>query len=255
MNLRQTFDRLRARNEMALIAYHTAGFPSLGESVNNIGKLSENGADIIEIGIPFSDPIADGPTIQRSSQAALELGVSLPQILDAVSGVKLEIPLVAMSYLNPLLAYGREKLFQSMKSAGFAGLIIPDLPLEESDSWTQEADSHEIDLIFLVTPTTSDKRMKQLAEASRGFIYCVSLTGITGARKDLPPHLAEFLGKVKSRSDKPVAVGFGISTPEHVRQLKGIADGVIVGSRIVKAMAEGEDVGELVRELKEATRR
>jgi tryptophan synthase alpha chain len=254
MNLRQTFGRLRARDEMALIAYHTAGYPSLRESVKNIGRLSENGADIIEIGIPFSDPIADGPTIQKSSQAALEQGVTLPQILEAVSGFKPEIPLVAMSYLNPLLAFGRESLFQSMKSAGFAGLIIPDLPLEESESWTREADAHEIDLIFLITPTTSDERMKRLAEASRGFIYCVSLTGITGTRSELPPHLTEFLAKVKSCSNKPAAVGFGISTPAHVRQLKGSADGVIVGSRIVKAMADGEDVGKLVRELKGATR-
>ena len=254
MKLKETFERLLAKNEMALVTYHTAGFPSLKESVSNIRRLSENGADIIEIGIPFSDPIADGPTIQMSSQAALGKGVSLTRILEAVSGVDTETPLVAMSYLNPLLAYGSKRLFASMKSAGFTGLIIPDLPLEESGSWMREAGTHDIDLIFLVTPTTSDERMKRLTEASRGFIYCVSLTGITGARSELPPHLAEFIGRVKSCSDKPAAVGFGISTPAHIRRLKGIADGVIIGSRIVKAMAEGENVEKLVRELKEAMR-
>ena len=157
MNLKQTFDRLRAKNEMALITYHTAGFPSLEDSVRNIRLLSENGADIIEIGIPFSDPIADGPTIQMSSQAAIENGISLTQILDAVSGIDTETPLVAMSYLNPLLAYGRERLFVSMKSSGFTGLIIPDLPLEESGSWMREAGE-----------TTADPRGPRKVRAPQG---------------------------------------------------------------------------------------
>ncbi|MBN1781339.1 tryptophan synthase subunit alpha [bacterium] len=257
MSIRETFDRLKSGNEMALIAYLTGGFPSLEASMELIRTLSANGADIIEIGIPFSDPIADGPTIQASSQAALEKGVSLPQILEAVSRIQTDTPLVAMSYLNPLLAYGRERLLQDMKAAGFSGLIVPDLPLEEAEKgrgtesgWKTEAIKHGIDLIFLVTPTTSEDRLRRLVDATEGFVYCVSLTGITGERSDLPPHLSEFLGKVKSLTDKPAAVGFGISTPAHVRQLKTMADAVIVGSRIVKAVSEGEDLGSLIRALK-----
>ena len=252
MTIRKTFARLKSAREMALIAYETAGFPSLHDSISNIRLLADSGADIIELGIPFSDPIADGPTIQVSSQVALENGVSFIQILEAVSRVDSETPLVAMSYLNPLLSYGKGRLFKDMKSAGFSGMIIPDLPLEEAGDWKRMAQEAGIDLIFLVTPTTSKERLKGLVEASEGFIYCVSLTGITGTRTALPPHLSEFLVSVKSLTDKPAAVGFGISTPEHVRQLKGIADGVIIGSRIVKAMENGEDVGKLVRGLKDA---
>ena len=252
MTIRETFERLKEKQEMALIAYHTAGFPSLEASMDNIRLLADSGADIVELGIPFSDPIADGPTIQASSQAALEKGVSFRQILDAVAKVQVETPLVVMSYLNPLLAYGRDRLFSDMKSAGLSGVIIPDLPLEESADWKKEASGNGIDLIFLVTPTTSDERLRGMVEATGGFVYCVSLTGITGARTDLPPHLSEFITHVQTLTDKPAAVGFGISTPEHVKQLKGTADGVIVGSRIVKAIMDGEDVGQLVRELKKA---
>jgi tryptophan synthase alpha chain len=252
MTIQHVFDRLKANEEMALIAYQTAGYPSLADSIKNIRLLAENGADIIELGIPFSDPIADGPTIQASSQAALEKGISFRRILEAVSEVETEAPLVAMSYLNPLLSYGKERIFADMKSAGFSGMIIPDLPLEESGGWKKNAEENGVDLIFLATPTTSDERLRGLVEASKGFVYCVSLTGITGARTDLPPHLSEFISKVKSLTDKPAAVGFGISTSDHVRQLKGMADGVIVGSRIVKAIGNGEDVGKLVRGLKEA---
>lgn len=258
MTIRETFNRLKSCHEMALIAYQTGGFPSIDASMENIKILTDNGADIIEIGIPFSDPIADGPTIQASSQAALENSVTFKKILDAVSKMKTEAPLVAMSYLNPLLSYGQDRVFADMKEAGFSGVIIPDLPLEESvgsaDSWRQSAKSHGIDLIFLVTPTTSETRMKLLVDASEGFVYCVSLAGITGERTVLPEHLSKFINKVKSFTNKPACVGFGISTPEHVRQIKGMADGVIIGSRIVKAMANGEDVGELVKELKEACR-
>jgi tryptophan synthase alpha chain len=260
MTIRETFEQLKSKNEMALIAYQTAGHPDLETSMKNIQVLAENGADIIELGIPFSDPIADGPTIQVSSQAALENGVTLTQIIEAVSKIEYNVPLVAMSYLNPLMAYGKERLFRDMKEAGFSGVIIPDLPLEETGDrrqetgWAEAAADAGIDLIFLVTPTTSEERLQGLVEASQGFVYCVSLTGITGVRTELPPHLSEFIGKVKSLTDKPAAVGFGISTPEHVQQLKSIADGVIVGSRIVKAITNGEDVGALVRSLKEACR-
>ena len=267
MTIRDTFEMLKPKDEMALIAYQTAGYPDLETSINNIRLLADSGADIIELGVPFSDPIADGPTIQVSSQAALEKGVTLAQIIEAVSKIECGVPLVAMSYLNPLMAYGKQRLFRDMKEAGFSGVIIPDLPMEEAvrrrtetgerkkeetGTWAEAAETNEIDMIFLVTPTTTEERLKKLAKASRGFIYCVSLTGITGERTELPPHLSEFVGKVKAHSDTPAAVGFGISTPEHVAQLKGIADGVIVGSRIVKAITSSEDVGSLVRSLKDA---
>ena len=254
MNIREQFDHLKSKNEMALIVYHTAGFPSLNGSMQHIKLFEENGADLIEIGIPFSDPIADGPTIQHASQIALQNGTTLKKIIASVAKIDVKIPLVIMSYLNPLLAYGSEKLFQDMSRAGLSGIIIPDLPVEESEEWISLSKLYGIDLIFLVAPTTSDERIRLITERSEGFVYCVSLTGTTGARDGLAPGLFKFVEKVKNVADKPVAVGFGFSTPDHIRILQHRVDGVIVGSRIVDAIAKGEDVAGLIRALKSATK-
>ena len=254
MRIQKKFEQLQTKNEKALIVYLTAGFPTMDDFVRILKETADAGADIIEIGIPFSDPIADGPTIQASSQIGLEKGATIPVILDAIRDLNLNVPLVFMSYLNPLLAYGQEKLLKDMTDAGVTGLIIPDLPVEEAESWKIVAQSKDVDTIFLVTPTSSEQRIKLIANASAGFVYCVSLTGITGARSTLSSDVTGFLDRVKSCSKVPIAVGFGISKPEHILNLKAHADGLIVGSRVIDAIQIGEDLGALIRDLKDVTR-
>lgn len=254
MKIQERFDQVKTKNEMALIVYHTAGFPTLDASVENIKLFEANGADIIEIGIPFSDPIADGPTIQHASHIALQNGVTLKAIIGSIAQLDVQIPLVMMSYLNPLIAYGPESLFKDMDHAGFSGMIIPDLPVEESEEWIALSKKNGIDLIFLVTPTTSEERIRLITNRSEGFIYCVSLTGITGARDGLPSGLFDFIENVKKVTDKPVAVGFGFSTSEQVDMLQHRVDGVIVGSRVVDAIEKKEDVAGLIKQLKRATK-
>lgn len=255
MRIREKFDILNQAGEMLFIPYITAGYPSLDESINILHTLCEYGADIIEIGVPFSDPIADGPTIQYSSQIALQDGVTLKKLMDRLRDVKIDKPLVFMSYLNPLLAYGKENLYRDMKEIGISGMIVPDMPAEESDEWLSLSKVYDIDIIFLVAPTSSEERIRFIAERSCAFIYCVSITGTTGMRGELPVGLLKFIGKIKKLTDKPVAVGFGISTPKQISALKGEADGIIVGSRIIEAIRRKEDLKAIVRKLKEATRR
>ncbi len=255
MRIRETFDILNQAGEMLFIPYITAGYPSLEESINIFRMLCEYGADIIEIGVPFSDPIADGPTIQYSSQIALQNGVTLKKLMGRLRDVKIDKPLILMSYLNPLLAYGKENLYRDMKEIGLSGIIVPDMPAEESDEWLSLSKAYDIDIIFLVAPTSSDERIRFIAERSCGFIYCVSITGTTGMRDELPGGLLRFIRKIKKLTDVPVAVGFGISTPEQILTLKGEIDGVIVGSRIIEAIRRGENLKEIVAKLKSTTRR
>jgi len=233
----------------------TAGFPSLSESMNNLVEFAKNGADIIEIGIPFSDPVADGPTIQYSSQIALSHGVTLKDIISEIDKTKIDIPLVIMSYLNPVLAYGKERLLKDMKDAGISGIIIPDLPVEESEDWPSLSEAYNIDVIFLAAPTSSGERIRLIAQHSRGFIYYVSITGTTGVRNKLSSGLSGFIKNMRQATDKPIAVGFGISSPEQIVSLREEVDGVIIGSRIIEAMRKKEDLKIVVRNLKEATRR
>jgi tryptophan synthase alpha chain len=254
LNLRETFETLRARRELAFMPYQTAGYPTLADSLRNLQRLAECGADLLELGIPFSDPIADGPTIQYSSQVALENGVRLRGVLAALRDVRLPCPLVLMSYLNPLMAYDRAALFEDMRAAGARGLIVPDLAIEEAPEWIAPAREHGIDMIFLLAPTSTDERIKQVAELSDGFIYAVSVTGTTGARRALSAKLPAFLKRVRAVTDKPIVVGFGIGEPEHVRALHGLADGVVVASRLIEAIRQGEDWAALATILKAATR-
>ncbi len=254
MRISKTFDLLRGKNEMALIAYLTAGFPTLEKSMENLQLVSESGADLVEIGIPFSDPIADGSTIQYASHTALENCVTLNSILDKLKKIKLPVPLILMSYLNPLLAYGNMRLFNDLEEAEVRGIIIPDLPLEEASEWISLSETSNINLIFLVAPTSTEDRIKLVAEKTNGFIYCVSVAGTTGARKRLSPDLIPFVKKIKRITNKPVAVGFGISTPQHISSLRGQAEGVIVGSRLIEAVKRGEDLAALIKKLKAATR-
>ncbi len=254
MTLRDVFEPLRARAELAFVPYQTAGFPTLADSIANLRTLADCGADILEVGVPFSDPMADGPTIQACSQVALENGVTLAATLAALRDLDVPAPRVMMSYLNPLLAYGRARLLADMQAAGVRGLIVPDLPLEESDAWLADARARDISIVFLVAPTSTDERIARVAERTDGFIYAVSLTGTTGARRHLPAGLPAFLERIRGITDKPIVVGFGIGAAEHVRALRGKADGVVVASRIIDAIRRGEDWPQLARNLKAATR-
>ena len=208
----------------------------------------------MELGVPFCDPIADGPTIQAASQAALESGARLPDILDAVRPLELPVPVSLMSYLNPLLAFGRERLLDSMAECGIAGLIVPDLPVEEAETWVAATARRGVDLTLLVAPTSTPDRIRRIAELSQGFLYYVSVTGVTGAREALPHDLFDSLRTLRELTDKPVAVGFGLSSAAQIASLRGRADGAVVGSRIVEAIRRGEDLPTLIRELKQATR-
>lgn len=253
MTIAETFAQLRARGEMGLIAYLTAGYPSLPAFVEALQTVSSSGADVVEVGLPFSDPMADGPTIQFASHEALLAGARFDAILAVLGGVKLRQPLVLMSYLNPLLAKG-DSLLPRLREAGISGLIIPDLPAEEAADWAERTRRAGLSLILLAAPTSPPERLKRIGEVSDGFVYAVSLTGITGARAELSDALPDFLHRLREATRKPIAVGFGIARPEQVASLRGQADAVVVGSRLVDAIRKGEDLGAIVRELKAATK-
>ncbi len=254
MTLRETFETLRRRDELAFMPYQTAGFPTLEQSIDNLRLLAAHGADLLEIGIPFSDPIADGPTIQYASQVALQNGTRLRDALAALRRVELPCPLVLMSYLNPLMAYDRDKLLADLQAARISALIVPDLSLEEAGEWLDAVREHGISIVFLLAPTSTDERIRRAAELTDDFIYAVSLTGTTGARDALHAGLPKFLGRIRAVTDKPVVVGFGISAPEHMRALRGLADGAVVASRIIDAIRRGDEWIGLVESLKAATR-
>ena len=239
---------------MALMPYVTGGFPSLAAFTRVVETLAESGADVIEVGIPFSDPIADGPAIQYASEMALRGGATVRRIVDALAPLDLPCPVVLMSYLNPLLAYGMARFLGDCHRIGTAGLIVPDLPFDESDEWREACRGAGVRLIQLAAPTSPDARIRRIARQSSGFLYCVSLPGTTGVRAELPKDLTAFLERVKRHTDLPTAVGFGISTPDHVRALVGRTEGVIVGSRVIEAIRHNEDLPKLIREFKAATR-
>ncbi|MBI1893857.1 MAG: tryptophan synthase subunit alpha [Candidatus Rokubacteria bacterium] len=255
-----TFARLRSRGERAFIPYLTAGDPSLEVTRALVLEAEARGADLIELGFPFSDPLADGPIIQRASQRALDGGVTLLGLLDLARELRgrLRAPLILMTYMNPLLAYGLEAVTKEA-SAGFDGLIVPDLPLEEAGPLQRGARQAGLDLIFLVAPTSSPERIRLIARKTRGFLYAVSLRGVTGPRAQLPSDLVSYLQGIRAVTEKPISVGFGISHPEQVRALAAYADGVIVGSALVHLVEEGgkdavRRVGDFVATLKAVTR-
>lgn len=255
MTIQTQWDEIRKKSpkQSALILYTMAGFPTLERSLEIIQTLAQSGADMIEVGFPFSDPVADGPVIQMASAKALEQKVTLSSVFQGLRELNLSIPVLLMSYLNPLLAFGMKRVTKTARQAGVSGLIIPDLPVEEAGPWQKMLNSNGLDLVLLAAPTSSLARLKTIVEASTGFVYAVSLMGTTGARDQLPPTAIPFVRKLKRLSPKPVAVGFGISGPEQVNTLARVADGVIVGSRIIQAILKEESLGQLVRMLKEAT--
>lgn len=235
-------------NKAALIPFVTAGDPSLAHTAELVLEMEKQGADIIELGVPFSDPLADGPTIQAASQRALAHGVRLEDIIEFVSGLRsqTQVPLALMTYYNPVYQYGLKRTAQKAARAGVDGFIIPDLPPEEAEEWKKEADKAGLDTIFLLAPTSDRTRVRKVARLSSGFIYYVSVTGITGARNRLPDDLLAKLELVKRHASIPVAVGFGISTPEQVARLASHADAIIVGSAIVNLIAKHAEDPQLV---------
>jgi tryptophan synthase alpha chain len=236
------FARARAERRVALIPYVMAGYPDEAASEEIAVALGQAGADVLELGAPFSDPLADGATIQHASQRALEQGMSERRALALAARIHARVttPLVLMGYYNPILNLGLQRFTEEAAQAGIAGLIVPDLPPEESEPLRSAAAAHGIELIFLVTPTSPNARIAQVAEAAcktgGGFVYCVSLSGVTGARDDLPAELPAFLARVRAAINLPLAVGFGVSRPEHVARIGRMADGAVVASALINAV-------------------
>jgi tryptophan synthase alpha chain len=259
----EKFKELRQKNEGALICFTTAGYPNLELTIPILRILSKH-ADIIELGLPFSDPIADGPTIQASSQKALEEGMNTKLLFKIIKEFRKEstTPLIVLSYYNPVFRFGLRNFAQKLSEVGGDGLIIPDLPLEESGELSDTLQSVGLDLVLLAAPTSDEVRLKKICENSRGFVYLVSVLGVTGVRERVSDEVRGLIQKIRKISNVPVAVGFGISKPSHVREVLGYgADGVIVGSSLIDCIAKNLQSKEMLRklegfiiQLKEATR-
>jgi tryptophan synthase alpha chain len=242
--IQATFERLRHAGKAALMPYLTMGYPGRDSALSLVPALVEAGADLIELGIPFSDPLADGATIQAASQQALNNGVTLSLCLEQAAALRargVRAPLVMMGYYNPILQMGVEEFAAQAAAAGVSGLIVPDLPPEEADGLRRAVRQQGIDMIFLVAPTSDDGRLRMVAEYSSGFLYLVSLTGVTGARDHLPPDLESFVTRARQATGLPLAVGFGISSPAQAARVARLADGVIVGSALIKAISTAPD--------------
>ena len=259
--LAQKFDDLRNRNEKALVLFVTAGDPPLDQLGAVVEALEEGGADVVEIGIPFSDPFGEGPTIQASSQRSLDAGATPGQVLDALRGLKVSVPLVTMGYYNPVLRYGLDRFARQSAEAGVSGTIISDLVPDEAEPWVVASQAAGIETIFLVAPTSTGRRIEEVAARSTGFVYVVSRTGVTGSENAVPTDVAALVGRVRALTDRPVCVGFGISKPEHVQMVCQVADGAVVGSSLVDLIhrewrgGEGRaKIVDYVRQLKAATR-
>ncbi len=232
------FAELREANSAALVTYITAGDPepTIEATATLIASLAASGADIIEVGVPYSDPQADGPSIQAASQRSLESGVNTHFVLDAVRAARqtTQVPIVLMTYYNVALRFGLERFATEIAAAGVDGVILTDLPPEEAVQWLRHADTHGLATIFLLAPTSTDKRIATVAaEMKMGFVYCVSRTGVTGVRRDVPEELAAMIARIRAHTNLPVCVGFGINTPEHVAAVSSVSDGAVIGSALV----------------------
>jgi tryptophan synthase alpha chain len=249
--------RRKKEGRPAFVAFLTAGDPSLDRTVAAALELEAAGVDVLELGVPFSDPLADGPVIQRSSERALARGVTLARVVETVARIreKSELPLVLFSYLNPLLQRGVGRALADAARAGVDGVLVTDLPPEEAGEWIPAARAAGIDTIFLASPTSPDERLRRVAEASRGFVYAISRTGVTGERQALSQDARPLVARLRALSDVPVALGFGISTPEQVRDAQAVADAVVVGSALVRFLEEHPqgDLGAQVRWLTSTT--
>lgn len=256
------FEELRAKGQAALIPFITAGDPSLESTAKALRVLDQNGADMIELGVPYSDPLADGPVIQAAATRALQNGTTLEKVLDVVRAVAPELrsPIILFTYYNPILNMGVEKFLQTIYAAGVRGLVVPDLPLEESHVLLEPAEKAGIEVILLIAPTSPPDRVAAIAAKSQGFIYVVSATGVTGVRTEVAKGVKVMIEQLRVITDKPIAVGFGISQPEHAKQvIDWNADGAIVGSAMVRKLAEPDGglhaIADLCKTLKQAIRR
>jgi len=258
------FAELRASGELGIVAYITAGDPSLDATLRFVLALADAGADVIELGVPFSDPLADGPTIQRASERALKAGTTLACVLDLVRRIRQssQVPLILFSYYNPILQMGLEKFASAAASAGADGVLATDLTPEESEDYRRIMRVNNLDTVFLGAPTSTDERLAKIAACSSGFLYLISRTGVTGAKDALPDDLPALLRRARRVTQLPIAVGFGISLPGHVSVLGGLADAAVVGSTLVSEIEKAKSVdaaaaalSERVRSLKEAARR
>ena len=254
--LDDVFAGLRARHETGLIAYVTAGDPDAAQSTTVLRAVDAAGADVIEVGVPFSDPVADGPVIERAAERARRAGGTLAATLDLVAGVRSSIraPLVLFSYLNPLLAMGERAFCERAAAVGVDGVLVLDLPIEESGTFRETATSAGIDVVFLISPTTTDRRMAAAAELGRGFVYVISRLGVTGARDTLAEDAPELVRRVRTKTTLPIAVGFGLSRPEHIRQVGGFADAAVVGSALVSVVERASGRADLAERVERFVR-
>lgn len=253
--IEKVFDNLRRQGKKAFIPYIMAGDPDLEKTREIVLLFERIGADIVELGIPFTDPLADGPTIQRASERGLAKGVTLTRVLDFTKELRkdTDIPVVFMTYYNPLFKYGEERFVRDAVLSGVDGLIVPDLPPEEAGELIRFSRKAGLATIFLLAPTSTEDRIKKVAKASKGFIYYVSITGITGSRLNIDESLFNSIKRIKEMTDKPLCVGFGVSNPEEASRMAAIADGVIVGSAIVRRLEESPDsLEDFVTDLRKA---
>jgi tryptophan synthase alpha chain len=248
-------DAVRANGDLKLVAYMMAGHPTKKKSIEVGKRLAASGIAALEIGIPFSDPLADGPVIQRAGHVALENGMTVAGALEVAGAIAGEgVPVVLMTYINPILSHDPRRFAAEASQAGVSGVIVPDLPVEESEpvaGWLRAA---SLDTIFMVAPTTAEERVESICDHSSGFVYCVTVTGITGTRKELPEGMRELFALVRRHTELPLAAGFGISRPEHMKAMRGVADAAVVGSAIVNEIDHGKDPVVLVKELLKACR-
>ena len=250
------FGRCKAESRKAFIAYLTGGDPSPEYTKSLVLALERGGADLIELGVPFSDPIADGPVIQRASHRALQAGTTLPKILELVREIRREsqVPLLLFSYLNPLLRYGFEKLAKDAVEAGIDGVLLTDLCIEEARDLVGRLRAHGLDTVFLAAPTSTDRRLRLVSEHSSGFVYLVSRTGVTGEQVSLSDAAHSLVKRMREFTDLPLAVGFGISTPQQVAEVAETADGIVVGSALVRFIENHADDGALPSQLQQFVR-
>ncbi|KIL47928.1 tryptophan synthase subunit alpha [Jeotgalibacillus campisalis] len=250
-HIQEAIEKVVERGDKAFIPYIMAGDPDISQLKEQLLFLEKSGATVVELGIPFSDPVADGPTIQEAGKRALNSGTTVKKVLEALSSFRdeISIPIVLMTYINPLFKYGLSQFFKDSQAAGVDGVIIPDVPLEQRPLIDEHMNRTDIALIQLVTLTSPDHRIKRLAQASEGFLYAVTVTGITGARSAVSENLESFIYSLKKHSNVPVMAGFGISTPEQVKEISSLGDGVIVGSRVVDLLHQGkrEEITQLIQ--------
>ena len=254
--IEQAFSRLRAENRTGLVTYVTAGDPSMAATADILQTLARSGADVLEVGVPFSDPLADGPVIQRATERALAAGATLGGVLDMLARVRdqIDAPIVIFSYANPILRMGLDGFARRAREAGVDGVLTLDVPPEEADEWRQRFGTAGIDTIFLLSPTTADDRIRRAAALGSGFLYGISRLGVTGARDEVADSAAELAARVRAATDMPLALGFGVSRPEHVRAIGDIADAAVVGSALVNVIAEQGGSPNLLAEVERYVR-